>query len=151
MSAAPARVAAQVVLLVLLGIAARIDAMRCRLPNGLACALAAAGAANAFATGGVDMLLARLGGALVALCLLAAIELLWRSRRSEVGIGFGDIKAVFALVLAGPLSAFVAFVIGLVALAITGVALGRRALPFIPFLALSYLLVICTETALRLF
>ena len=63
-----------------------------------------------------------------------------------INMGMGDIKALVPLMVVNPSCALIAFAVGLLALALAGLLLHRRALPFLPFLTLGWLLMGCLGT-----
>lgn len=130
--------AIRALLSVLLVAAAVIDARERRFPNQLALAMALAALAHA-ALLGAERGLLHLAIALIAALALTAFELLWRRWRGSAGIGMGDIKLLFALVLADPVRGLAAYALGLVLLAIGCVAARRGSLPLIPFIAVAWL------------
>lgn len=136
--------------LALLVVAAVIDVRQRRLPNPLAIALVLVAALVALHPALFRLLdwfhwgltapdplwgdLARnLVAAAAVTALLVAVELVWRRLRREAGIGMGDAKLLFALVLADPVRGFAAFAGGLVLLGVGCLVLHRRNLPLIPF------------------
>lgn len=125
----------------LMAVAAFVDARERRLPNALACGLLAAGAACALAADGARGLLRSAICALLVCGSLTGFEILWRRRTGEPGQGMGDVKALFAAMVACPSVAFAGYVLGMLMLAVTGVAARRRALPFLPFFACGMLVV----------
>ncbi len=124
-------------LLVLAGV---IDARERRLPNALAAVLAVVAAAYAFSAGGAAVLGKNALAALVVCGVLVAFELWWRARRGAAGQGMGDLKALAALMLAAPWCAVAAYAAALVDLAVAGMVLCQRALPLLPFLAATFVL-----------
>ncbi len=116
-----------------------VDARTRRLPHGLALALLITAALYALATRGLSGLGRSLAAALVAAGALTALELLWRRVRGAAGQGMGDIKALFALLVADPVCAAVAYVLALLALAGACLALRLPSLPLLPFLAAAFI------------
>ena len=146
---------------VLMVYAAWRDARTSTFPNGLATVLVLVCAAVAFCAGGItDLAISDgLGGlqdggfivasglkllvknaiaANVVFALLYIFELIWRHFRKEQGLGMGDLKFLFALMLAEPFKALMAFVLGLLALAFTGAATRKFTLPLLPFMVGAY-------------
>lgn len=123
----------------LLAVAAVIDARERRLPLFLARCLAVLGAVLSFLEGGPLMLAAHLGCAVTVCALLVVFEVLWRRMLGSPGQGMGDIRALFALILAEPVAAIAAYGASLLLLAAGCALLRRRALPLIPFLAPAFL------------
>lgn len=145
----------------IMGYAAWHDARTRTFPNGLAAVFVFVCAAEAFTSGGLThlslpdgagglqeggFLVASGGRALVMNAIAANVvfaalyvfELVWRHFRNAPGIGMGDLKFLFALMLIEPVKAIIAFVLGLVALAITGVATRKSPLPLLPFVVGAY-------------
>lgn len=140
-------------LLALLFAAAVIDARSRRFPNLLAAACVAAAALTAaypaflravnpfswgvgLAASGSGPLGAVLANAVIAALAtvaLLAFELAWRRFRGASGLGMGDVKLLFALMLADPISGAISFVAGLALLGIGCVVARRASLPLIPF------------------
>lgn len=119
--------------------AAYIDGRSRRLPNALAvciCLLCAIHAVNAL---GMEQLIANAAYATGVCAALLLIELIWRRYRHTPGIGMGDIKLLFALMLRSPLLGVASFAAGLIFLAIAALATRQRTLPLIPFIAPAYL------------
>lgn len=124
--------------LILIGIllaAAARDATTRRLPHALAAASALTCALHALACGGAARLYAHLTFAAALSCALVAFEVRWRQAMGAPGIGMGDIKLLFALVLRDPAGALASFAAGLLGLALCACAKGRASMPLIPFLA----------------
>lgn len=118
------------------------------LPNGLALALAVCGLALALAppaARGADaavlarQLGVRAGWALAFSGVLLGSELVFKRVTGAPGLGMGDVKFAFGATAAYPLALPAAFCAGLLALAACGLALKRRALPCIPFVAAALL------------
>ena len=163
-------VAAAIARWALMGYAAVHDARTRTFPNALAAVFLAACAGEAFLSAAVDpylvtadagalsqgaflpgegfRALAQNGArALVACLALVGFEAGWRRARHESGLGLGDVKFLFALMLTGPVPAFASFVLGLAAMAVAGLATGRRALPLLPFIVVSYAVVALLRVA----
>lgn len=149
----------------LMAYAAWRDARTRTFPNALAAAFVAVCAVVAFLGGGLTDLSVPdgLGGlqdggfivtaglqalarhaiaASVVFAVLYVFELIWRNFRGQSGLGMGDLKFLFALMLAEPVKAFIAFFLGLIALAVTGTATRKSSLPFLPFVVGSYFAVL---------
>ncbi|OUP10146.1 prepilin peptidase [Collinsella sp. An2] len=138
----PAWVLAGIIMALPLGIAAVIDARERRLPNSLAAALTLIGAAMALWCYGIEGFVGRLFVAVASCAVLVGLELVWRYVRHASGLGMGDIKALFPLLLVQPAAALAAFAFALLLLAAAGVVLRQRALPLLPFLAVAWLAVL---------
>lgn len=157
----------------LMAYAAWRDARTRTFPNGLALAFAAACAVEAVLAGGLGRAGAPdgMGGlqeggfslssglhalgmdalaAAAAFALLFALELGWRRVRGEPGLGMGDLKFLFGLMLVDPVKALMAFVLGLVALALTGLVARKRSLPLLPFIVGSYFAIILAGLSITL-
>lgn len=123
--------------LALLAAAAVIDARSRQFPNALAAVMAVVAAACAVVAPGRfpawDALGANAAAALAGAGALLAFELLWRRFRGSAGIGMGDVKLLFCLLVADPGRGAVAFAGGLLLLAAGCLILRRRDLPLIPF------------------
>ena len=143
-------------LLALLIVAALYDHGQRRVPNPLALAMVSAGALAAIwpgvlnwldlfhwgLTGRPESFLLTLAtnaiAAGVVAGLLVGIEAVWRRVRGSVGLGMGDVKLLFALMVASPTRGLVSFAVALVLLAIVGAATHRRSLPLVPFILPSW-------------
>lgn len=140
--------------------AAIIDARSRCLPNGLAAAMAFAGVYAAMVPpalrgdmvkgeervylDAVSGLVEHAVPAIATVLALVLFELAWRARRGSAGIGMGDIKLLFALMLAAPLRGLLSFAAGLVLLALACLVRRERSLPLIPFTAVAWFaLVVC--------
>lgn len=157
----PAALAFSLIRLALMCYAAWRDARTRTFPNGLAVALVAVCAIEAVLNGGLTDLAVpdgmgglQDGGFIVAsglqvlvknaiaanvvFTILYGFELIWRHFRKEPGLGMGDLKFLFVLMLAEPVKALMSFVVGLVALAVSGVATRKSSLPLLPFMAGAY-------------
>lgn len=123
--------------LALFAAAAVIDARSRRFPNALAAVMAVFAAACAAAVPGRVPAWGVLGenaaAAVAGAGALLAFELLWRRGRGSAGIGMGDVKLLFCLLLADPARGVVTFAGGLLLLAAGCLVLRRRDLPLIPF------------------
>ena len=149
----------------LMAYAAWRDARTRMFPNVLAAAFVIVCAAVAFCAGGIiDLSVTdgmgglQDGGFLVAsglkalvknaiaanvvFTLLYVFELIWRRLRREPGLGMGDLKFLFALMIAEPFKALMAFVLGLIALAFTGAITRKPALPLLPFMVGAYFIIL---------
>ena len=91
---------------------------------------------------GFHVLAVNAGIAFAVFIALFAFELLWRHFRKEPGLGIGDLKFLSALMLVEPVKALIAFALGLVALALTGLLTKKRSLPLLPFIVGSYFAII---------
>lgn len=144
-----------------MGYAAWHDARTRTFPNGLAAVFVFICAANAFLNGGLTDLAIPdgMGGlqdggflptfgfhvlcmntiaAVATFALLFAFELLWRRVRKTPGIGIGDLKFLFGLMLFEPVTAMLAFIFGLLAMAIAALLLRKKSLPLLPFVVGCY-------------
>lgn len=119
--------------------AAYIDARNRRLPHALAACICLLCALHAVSSQGMEQLAANIACATVLCAVLLFIELIWRRYRQTAGIGMGDIKLLFALMLRSPLIGATSFTAGLIVLAIAALATRQRTLPLIPFIAPAYL------------
>lgn len=118
------------------------DVRERRVPNGLVLAMLACGAVvawcryDAAARGFVFV-------ATFAVCAaLVAGEVLWRRWRGDVGLGMGDIKALFCMMLVHPVVAVASFAVGLLALAVTAAVMRRPSLPLMPFFGSAFLILL---------
>lgn len=118
--------------------AACVDARDRVFPNGLALALAAVCALFCAVTRSPSTLLLHALEAAAFCGLLVVFEMAWRRRKGASGIGMGDIKCLFALMLVSPLEGVLSFAGALALLAVAGAALGRGSLPLLPFLVAAY-------------
>lgn len=85
--------------------------------------------------------------AAVVFGMLFAFELAWRHARRDAGLGMGDAKFLFGLMLVRPLAALLAFAGGLLLMAVAGLVLRRRALPVLPFVVGAYGVVLVSMLA----
>lgn len=152
----------------IMGYAAVRDARTRVFPNGVALAFLLVCAGEAFVCGGItplavpdgeggsanggflpfsgaQALLRNLVPALLVCGALLALELGWRRVRRESGLGIGDLKFLFALMLVNPYHALTSFTAGLLLMALAGLALRRRTLPLLPFAVICYLLLIAVS------
>lgn len=77
--------------------------------------------------------------ALATCAALVGFELLWRRVRGTAGLGMGDVKLLFCLMLVSPARGLFSFAAGLVLLAACCLMLRKRDLPLIPFIAAVWL------------
>lgn len=116
------------------------DVRERRVPNGLVLAMLACGAVvawcryDAAARGFVFV------ATFVVCAALVAGEVLWRRWRGDVGLGMGDIKALFCMMLVHPVVAVASFAVGLLALAVTAAVMRRPNLPLMPFFGSAFLI-----------
>lgn len=122
-------------------IASVLDIRSRRCPNILACCLCICALAVAYFGGGIKGCLSGLIGAFFTCALLVTFEALWRKRRGAAGIGMGDVKVLFALMTIDPFTGILSFALGLLALAMIGVALHRQTLPALPFISAAFCIV----------
>ena len=125
---------AAVAFFLLLALGACLDARWRRFPNWLAVACAATALCAVWAEGGLSLVGARLVASGVVCGALVLFELGWRRVRHAAGLGLGDVKALFSLVLYRPIAGIMSFGVALVFLAITCLVTKRRSLPLLPFL-----------------
>lgn len=131
--------AAHIAFLALVAASMAIDARERRVPNALVLALLACALVVAV-TGRTWRELAWVVGAAVAVCAaLIGFEVLWRRLRGSAGIGMGDIKVLFCMMLVDPAAALAAFAAGLLVLALAAAALRRGSLPLMPFFGGAFL------------
>lgn len=127
-------VPAWAVLAVPLAVAALIDLRERRLPNALSAILVLTAIALCYGYHGW-IGLGVFGFLALATCTaLASFEIIWRTVRGESGLGMGDVKALFALMLLSPEGGILVFAVALLFLAVFGLVLGRRSLPMLPFM-----------------
>ena len=139
------------ILIALLIVASVIDVRERRLPNPLAAVICAVSVARCLAQGGVDLLVSHMLAAAAICTALVFLEVAWRSRAAGTGIGMGDIKLAFALMIWDPTAGCLSLVGGLCALAIWAIATRVRTLPLIPYLALIQIaLIMCDADGSRL-
>lgn len=118
------------------------DVRERRVPNGLVLAMFACGAVvawcryDAAARGFVFV------ATFVVCAALVAGEVLWRRWRGDVGLGMGDIKALFCMMLVHPVVAVASFAVGLLALAVTAAVMRRPSLPLMPFFGSAFLILL---------
>lgn len=132
--------AALLLFFALVAAAIAFDVRERRVPNGLVLAMLACGAVvawcryDAAARGFVFV-------ATFAVCAaLVATEVLWRRWRGDAGLGMGDIKALFCMMLVHPVVAVASFAVGLLALAVTAAVMRRPSLPLMPFFGSAFLI-----------
>ena len=130
---------ARIAFLALIAASMVVDARERRVPNALVLALIACALVVAV-TGRAWCELAWVAGAAVAVCgALVGFEVLWRRLRGSAGIGMGDIKVLFCMMLVDPAAALAAFAAGLLVLALVAAALRRSSLPLMPFFGAAFL------------
>ena len=157
----------------IMGYVAWHDAKTRTFPNGLAVTLILICVVEAFTRGGLTDLTMpdgtgglQEGGFIVALGVRALVrnliaanivfaalyvfELLWRRFRKTPGLGMGDLKFLFALMISEPVKALLAFTLGLVALAITGIATRKQSLPLLPFVVGAYFAILLASLIITL-
>ena len=76
-----------------------------------------------------------------AFIALFTFEFAWRRWRGVSGLGMGDAKFLFGLMLWRPFAGLVSFAAGLVLMAAAGLLTRRRALPLIPYIVAACVLV----------
>ena len=118
----------------LLALGACFDARWRRFPNWLAVACAVAAVGTVFARGGVYAAGRSVVIAVFICSALVLFELFWRRARGSSGLGLGDVKALFSLVVLSPVAGLAAFAVSLLLLALVCVATKRPSLPLLPFL-----------------
>lgn len=117
-----------------------VDARERRLPNALAAAFAALCALEALAARGAETCAQNALAALVVCGALLGFELLWRAvHGGAAGMGMGDVKYLFALMLLDPAFGLVSFTGGLALLAFSGAVVRAKSLPLLPFAVMSYM------------
>jgi len=138
----PLRGALIFLLAMLLLTASVVDMRTLRLPDFLTAGVATVSLALCSLDGG-STLAAGLMAAATAFAVLQVLRLTARRRRTDPGLGFGDVKLFAALALwlglATPWALLLAAITGLVAISISSPADGR--LPFGPFIAGAGLLI----------
>ncbi len=135
---------------VLLSIAAGLDAWLRICPNVLSLLLTAVGVLYAWSALGVEAVGRRVLVAMAVCAVLVLFELVWRRVLGRAGIGMGDIKVLFALMLVSPVVAVVAFCAGALLLAVYCLVRGRSSAPMLPFLAGCFLLAYLVFAGYRL-
>lgn len=90
------------------------------------------------AASGLQALVKNAIAANVVFALLYVFELVWRHFRREPGLGMGDLKFLFALMIAEPFKALMSFIIGLIALAFAGAITRKSSFPLLPFMVGAY-------------
>lgn len=113
---------------------AAIDVRERRFPNELAAACAVAAFVGVWLDLGMNTALDHAGLSVIVYFALVLTESLWRRLRHAPGIGMGDVKALFALCTLDPMGGIVAFVVSLLALALSCLFTKSRSLPLLPFL-----------------
>lgn len=121
---------------------AYIDARSRRLPNALAVCICLLCALHALSSRGMGQLVVNIACATGTSAAILLTELAWRRYRRAIGIGMGDIKLLFALMLRSPLLGAASFTAGLICLAIAALITRQRTLPLIPFIAPVYLVML---------
>lgn len=116
-----------------------VDARTRRLPNPLALALVASAFGASVALNGPGAAAAHLLCASACFLILMCLELLWRRVTGRAGLGMGDVKALFGIMLIDPPLALFAFGASLLALAACALAARVSSLPLLPFLAGAFL------------
>lgn len=117
----------------LLAAAVVFDARARTLPNELAIALAFVSVFFVFAETGTKACAIAVLRALAFCAVLFAFEAASRRKRDVVGIGIGDLKALFSLLTLDFYAGFFGFAAGLLLLAGTCVVKDRDSLPVLPF------------------
>lgn len=125
---------------VLLFIAALVDARFRICPNGLSAALAVVAVAYAGQVLGLAVACRRVLITVLICVALVAFELVWRRVLGRAGIGMGDVKVLFALMVVNPQLAILSFCIGLIALAVYCAVRRQGAAPLLPFISGCFLL-----------
>ncbi len=116
------------------------DARERRVPNGLVLAMLACGVVLAWCRYDAAARGVVFGAALTVCATLVAAEVLWRRWRGHAGLGMGDIKVLFCMMLVHPVVAVSSFALGLLALAVAAVAMRRQSLPLMPFFGTAFLI-----------
>lgn len=127
------------ILCVLLVLAALIDARSRRFPNEFALTLAIASVAFSFCVGGFATCAIAVVRAVAFCAVLFFSEILWRRFFESEGIGAGDLKAAFSLLILSFRAGIAGFCVGLVLLAIVCVARKAESMPALPFIVPSFL------------
>lgn len=122
-----------------LAAAAVIDARTRTYPNALALLTFMTCALYAGSSLGTEVLVAHAVITLIAVLALLGFELGWRAVRRAPGIGMGDLKLLFAVGLISPAAAIGSLAIGLLLLAVCGIATDKPSLPLLPFMVPAYL------------
>lgn len=126
--------AVSVTYFLLLFFAAWFDARRRRFPNRLAVVCAIAALLFVWTAGDIRLVGARILVATAICVVLLLLELIWRRFRCSPGLGLGDIKALFSLVVYRPVAGVASFGLSLVLLAAACALIRSRSLPLLPFL-----------------
>lgn len=129
-----------VLFLVVLLVAAAVDIRQRRFPHVLFILLFVLSVAIAFRSYGFHRLLVNVVAGALFCALLVVFELVWRHIRGTAGMGMGDIKALFCLMIVHPMLGVCSFGVGLMLLAVCAVLLHRGSLPALPFLFSAYIL-----------
>ena len=131
---------ASVAFYALIVLAMLIDAHERRVPNALVLGLLASGVTIMWLGHSPGQRAFAVACAVTVCGALVAAEVFWRRARGEAGIGMGDVKVLFCLMLVDPVAALVSFAAGLLLLALVAAVLGRRSLPLMPFFGGVFLL-----------
>ncbi len=123
----------------LLAMAVVFDARVRTLPNELAIALALMSVVFVFAEAGTKACVIAVLRAFAFCAVLFAFEAASRQKRDAVGIGIGDLKAMFSLLTLDFYAGFFGFAAGLLLLAVTCVIKDRDSLPALPFIVPCFL------------
>lgn len=124
----------------LLAAAALIDSRVRVCPNGVSGALAFVAVAYAWQGLGAAGAFWRVLLAVLICSALVAFELVWRRFFGRVGIGMGDVKLFFSLVVVDPQLAVISFCAALIMLAVYCAARRQGTAPLLPFLSGCFLL-----------
>lgn len=116
-----------------------VDARQRRFPNGLFAVMAVVSASLVLFDAGALTLFRHVLAALIVCGILTALECFWRRRKGTVGMGMGDIKALFCLVLMDPAIGLLSFCLGMMLLALVGVLARKGALPALPFICTAFI------------
>ncbi len=126
--------------IVVLSAAALVDARFRICPNGLSAALAVVAVAYVWQVLGLAAVCQRAFFAALICAVLVAFELVWRRISRRAGIGMGDVKVLFSLMVVNPQLATLSFCIGLIALAMFCAIRRQGAAPLLPFISGCFLL-----------
>lgn len=133
--------AGYVATLAVLVLSGAIDLHTRRFPHALFCVLLLTSSISTVLFGGIETLARNACASLLLASAVLVFELLWRRFTGRSGQGMGDIKALFAVALFNPVVAGISYACAMTALAVSGVALKKEALPLLPFFAGAYALV----------
>lgn len=125
---------------VLLSAAALMDVRFRICPNGLSAALGAVSVGYAWQVLGLAVACRRILLAVLICAVLVAFELVWRRISRRAGIGMGDVKVLFSLMVVNPQLATLSFCIGLITLAMFCAIRRQGAAPLLPFISGCFLL-----------